>query len=117
MINTAGGEEENSKARGRGFFLIGSMLPDCTYRGICCKINLRLDVFHGDPSVVPNFAETVEIAKNSAQMVPNSAQYLYWIYWIYIRYKTTYAVFQKLHKSRFSNGFVDNSIIFVIKTN
>ena len=29
-----------------------------------------LYVFHGDPSVVPNFAEIVEIAPNSAQKRP-----------------------------------------------
>ena len=34
-----------------------------------------------------------------------------------LRYKSAYAVFQQAQKSRFSNGFVDNSIIFVIKTN
>ena len=26
-----------------------------------------------------------------------------------MRYKSTYAVFKRVHKSRFSNGFVDNS--------
>ena len=32
-----------------------------------------------------------------------------------LRYKSTCAVFKRFHKSRFSNGFVDNSINFLIK--
>ena len=64
-------------------------------------------------------AATLYFAAALPELAPHAKflAFLYLAYAFLFRYKGAYAAFQQVQKSRFSNGFVDNSINFVINTN